>query len=103
MPNGVALPPGKVEFAEFSPEEQQVVNQIVARAAKMKGLRGARLDRLSLEMDLAAVHVHTPLRLADFLAADDFDFNHDVWGIQRHIDRKTGLLMDHFFPRFARY
>lgn len=103
MPNGVTSPPMKVEFAEFSPEEQRVVNEIVARTAKMEGLHGARLDRLSLEMDLAAVHVHTPLRLADLLAADDFDFTHDVWGIQRHIDRKTGRLMNHFLPRFARY
>ncbi len=103
MSHGVTSSPVKVEFAKFSLEEQQVVNQIVARAAQVEALRGARLDRLSLEMDLAAVHTHTPLRLDDLFAADDFDFAHDVRGIQRHIDRKTGLLMDHFLPRFARY
>ncbi len=42
-----------------------------------------------------------PLRLADLLAADDFNFAHDVFGIMRHIDRRTGRLDNHFVPRFC--
>ena len=55
----------------------------------------------SLDMDLSATHAVTPLRLGDLLAADDFHFAHDVFGIMRHIDRRTGRLDDHFVPRFC--
>jgi hypothetical protein len=53
-------------------------------------------------MDVVATHANgTPLRLADLLAADDFDFAHDVGGIRRHLDRTTGRLGGCFVPRFA--
>ena len=55
-----------------------------------------------LIMDLTACHLNgTPLDLDRLLAADDFNFTHDVWGIHRHIDRTTGRLRDCFLPRFA--
>jgi hypothetical protein len=33
--------------------------------------------------------------------ADDFNFLHDVGGINRHLDREHYLLTDHFSPRFS--
>jgi hypothetical protein len=53
-------------------------------------------------MDITAIHCNgTPLRLADLAAADDFGFFHDVYGINRHIDRDTGTLTGFFLPRFC--
>lgn len=90
-----------VQFADFTKEEQGIVNRIIARAARMARQNGDRIDRMSLDMDLAATHAHCPLRLQELLDADDFNFSHDIFGIMRHIDRSTGLLGDCFLPRFA--
>lgn len=60
------------------------------------------------QMDLAAVHANgCPLDLEKLLAADDFNFAHDVFGIYRHLDRDGksptgGKLLDLFLPRTAR-
>lgn len=90
-----------VQFARFTQEEQQAVAEIISRAAKLFAMAGQRLDRTSLEMDLAAVHAHTPLRLADLAVASDINLAHDVVGIMRNIDRSTGRLANHFLPRFT--
>ena len=60
------------------------------------------LIRMSLHMDITAAHVNgCPLRLAEWLEADDFNFAHDIAGIVRHIDRDTGKIGGLFLPRFA--
>ena len=89
-----------IPFAEYTPEEQQLIPRILDRAERLSRKAGVPLDRLSLDMDLAGTHAVMPLRLADLLATDDFNFAHDVFGIMRHIDRRTGRLDDHFVPRF---
>jgi len=62
-----------------------------------------KVDKRSLSMDLTACHLNgTPLKLEELLEADDFNFIHDVGGIRRHMDRRTGKLTDCFLPRFAR-
>ena len=86
-----------VEFAHFTDAELELVHAIVGRALGA----GIYDDFLTCEMDIAAVSYHTPLRLADLLAADGFNFSHDLAGIQRHINRRTGLLEHLFCPRFA--
>lgn len=88
-------------FAQYTADEQTLVAQILDRADALSQQAGEPLDRLSLDMDLSATHAVTPLRLADLLAADDFSFAHDVFGIMRHINRRTGRLDDHFVPRFC--
>lgn len=90
-----------VEFARFSSKEDRIVRKIAARAVGKYQNIGAPRTALDVRMDISAVHYHTPLRLADLLAADDFNFFHDIDGINRHIDRETGLLRQHFRPRFA--
>jgi hypothetical protein len=61
-------------------------------------------DQTELEMDLAATHANgCPLDFAKLLAFDDFNFGHDIRGIQGHIDRRvTGKLMNCFLPRCAK-
>lgn len=90
-----------VSFA-VSPADSEIIRQIVDRAQTNARRAGARFDRLGTWMDLTAVHANgCPLRLADLLNADDFDFNHDVFGVIRHLDRNTGQLRDCFLPRTA--
>lgn len=64
--------------------------------------RGERRDRAhECQLSIAACHLNgCPLRLADLLTADAFNFAHDVLGINRHISRDTGKLLNHFLPRF---
>ena len=53
-------------------------------------------------MNVTACHANgNPLRLADLLDADGFNFAHDMFGIDRHICRETGQLLNHFSPRFS--
>ena len=77
--------------------EMDTIWQIVDRASRL-----VTVDRMSLSMDLTAVHANgCPLRLADLLAADDANFLHDVLGIRAHINRKTGKLENCFVPRYS--
>jgi hypothetical protein len=56
-----------------------------------------------VEMDLVACILGgCSLRLEDLELADDFNFTHDVLGIERHLDRHTFKLGDCFMPRFAK-
>lgn len=91
-----------VQFARFTAEERAHVDDIVTRAQSRYRAAGiAAPARLELIMDLAAVHARCPLRLAEMAAADDADLMHDIIGIRRHLDRRTGELR-RFAPRFAR-
>lgn len=86
-----------------SKQDAGTIEAIVLRAENLREtINGQETDRLSLTMDLTATHLNgTPLCLADLLAADDFNFAHDVFGIERHINRRTGKLQNCFLPRFA--
>jgi hypothetical protein len=86
-----------VKFAEFSAEERRIVEAIVNRAIKS----GIYAHATDAAMDISAAHASCPLRLADLRDADQFNFDHDMYGIRRHLNRKTGKLAGFFFPRFA--
>jgi len=60
---------------------------------------GKKLDVL---MDLeACVSNGNPLKIDELLAANDFNFFHDVCGIRQHINRDTGKLQNCFLPRYS--
>ncbi len=82
-------------------EDARVINKIVKRAWEtMKPYYKTPLD---LNMDITAVHANgNPLRLKDLLAADDFNFFHDLFGIRKHLNRKSGKLKGFFSPRFCK-
>jgi hypothetical protein len=64
--------------------------------------KGAVRKTLEYMMDITAVHANgCPLDLYRLLAADDANFAHDVFGIERHLNRLTGQLENCFLPRFA--
>lgn len=86
-------------------EELALIGRILDRAERLGlvGIERGRNDRMALMMDLSACHSNgCPMDFGRMLAADDFNFAHDLCGIHRHIDRVTGQLMDSFLPRFAR-
>jgi len=86
----------------ISTKDRSLISKIASRAAGIYAEAGSQADRLHIEMDLTATHANgNPLRLADLLAADDFNLMHDVVGINRHIDRSTGKLTGFFTPRFS--
>lgn len=88
-----------------SREDVRLIAKIVDRGmvkASEYGRTDITSDRQSIHMDITACHCSgNPLRLQDMLDADDFNFAHDFFGINRHIDRETGEMMNHFVPRFT--
>jgi len=79
-----------------TPAETALLEKILARAKKELDLR----DPTSTEMDLIACNRYdTPLDFQKLLDAPQGDFGHDIYGISRYIDRKTGKLTGSFAPR----
>ena len=80
-------------------EESKLIAKIANRAYNLKIMYS---DYQSLCMDITAVHLNdVKLKLQDLLISDDFNFTHDVCGIQNNIDRNTGKLKNCFLPRFS--
>lgn len=83
-------------------KEHSTISKIAARAVQMAAKHGIEYDIIDAEMDITATHANgTPLRLDALLAADEFNFAHDVFGIRGTLDRKTGKLTNNFSPRFS--
>jgi hypothetical protein len=85
-----------IDWSKGTREDIELASKIAKRAH-------ADLDVKVMDtmMDIQACHTSgTPLRLADLLNAEPFDFAHDVYGIRNHLDRTTGKLTDCFLPRF---
>ena len=67
-----------------------------------ESVHGKKLDFMTLHMDLTACHANgCPIDWDKLNAATDTTFAHDISGIQRHINRKTGKLENCFLPRCA--
>lgn len=78
------------------------IKKIAARAVAVYAEHEVRVDEQTILMDLSACHFHgQKLRLDDLLAADAFNFMHDINGINRHLNHETYELMDGFSPRFS--
>src|SRR5262245_27277795 len=85
-----------------TPEEHKLITEIAARAVRVATRMKRRVDQIDLMMDLSACHANgCPLKLKELADADEFNFIHDIFGIQRHLDRKTGKLTGFFSPRFT--
>ena len=71
---------------------------IKAIALRSKNSGNTR-DFMDIQMDIQAVHTVCKLDLRKLLTADDFNFDHDIYGIERHLNRSTGELENFFVPR----
>lgn len=80
-------------------DEKMVVVEIAKRA---DALGIMMFDRMSLMMDIEAVHAEIGLKLDELLNADDINFTHDIVGIQKNLDRKSKKLQNFFLPRYAK-
>lgn len=68
------------------------------RAEKMEILDR---DVRTLVLDLLNAHKQFTMDWERLAGADDVNFAHDVIGIQRHINRGTGIFDKYYIPRFA--
>ena len=87
-----------IDWSKVSKEDLIKIGNIAQRAVD-GGFDG---KLLTLNMDLSAAHLDTPLDLDAFLTAPVSDFWHDIYGITAHMDRETGKLKDCFLPRYTR-
>lgn len=84
-------------------EDRNTIALIGQRFQQIASRLGREIDQLGIELDLIFCHLNdVQLDLERLLSADDSNFVHDVAGINRHIDRKTGKLQDCFYPRLAK-
>jgi hypothetical protein len=84
-------------------EEDALIEKIAIRAGKEVFQHTPDQTLMDTAMDVMATHSSgCPLRLQELLDADAFNFAHDIAGIRRHLNRKTGELLDCFLPRFAK-
>jgi hypothetical protein len=86
-----------------SREDLELIHSIAVRAAELAEEAGVSYTLQTAAMDLEVVHAREGLRLRELLAADRYEFGHDVFGIRRNLDRDTGELRDFFSPRFTDY
>lgn len=92
-----------IRFAGLNSKEEAHTIAAIARRAVMQAAKyGFQYDFMDADMDITACHLNgNPLKLAQLLGADDINFNHDVFGIRRHLNRETGKLEDCFSPRYS--
>lgn len=83
-----------------TPDEREIIRMIIERIEQLDLLVG--YDRESLEMDLIATHANgCPIDFNKLFNFGRFDFMHDISGIVRHLDRRSGELTGFFLPRCA--
>lgn len=88
---------------KVSRDEARLIDTAVDRAERIARDNGLDFDAKSSGMDLTACHANgCPLDFDALLAFHDADFGHDVFGITRYIDRKTGELTACFLPRCSK-
>lgn len=89
---------------EATKAESEIIALIAKRAMDLASKHGNVYWQVDAFMDIEACHCRgCALRLAELLAADDWNFVHDVFGISRCIDRNTGQLNYSCRPRFAEH
>jgi hypothetical protein len=80
----------------------EILAAIAARAENLSAFYGDKIARSTIFVDLDIyLSRGGRLRLTDLLNADSGNFGHDVFGIHRFLDRKTGKLGNCFLPRFT--
>lgn len=84
----------------MSDQDRRLIEKIAERAQRMYADHGQERALLDILMDLTATHANgCPLDLVKFLTFDNFNFAHDIGGINAHLDRQTGQLTRCFLPR----
>ena len=79
------------------------ISRIAARARKLAIAKGQHYEPITIVMDIESAHEDCGLDLDGLLAANDADFEHDIFGIRQNMDRTEypGKLIGKFKPRYA--
>jgi len=80
----------KEVFIMTKKENFELIAKIAKKAEEMNLLM---FDRFSLIMDLECANDEFNLRLEEFLNADNFNFSHDINGIQNNLNRQTKAIL----------
>lgn len=84
-----------------TPEELATIKKITDRLATLR--KEKYTDDQHWRMNLIACNTNgTPMDFDKLLHAPDFDFIHDLYGIEKHLDKETGKLTGYFLPRCAK-
>ena len=84
--------------------ERKLIERIADRyVVEFQAGSNLGVEKLDVVMDLELVHSNCyRLALEELWLANQFNFLHDVGGIRRNLNRKTGQLENCFRPRFIR-
>lgn len=92
----------EVSFS-VSLEDQRLITRCVRRACDIGLIFDEDESRISLNMDLCAAKAQgCNIDFQKMLGFDSFNFAHDIVGIRKNLNRRTGELMNCFLPRAAR-
>jgi len=83
------------------PISRTEIDTIIKIAERVELAFPDRRPMQNVRAELVMAHVMMPLRLDDLLAADDMNFFHDIFGIERHFNSMTLEYENCFVPRFA--
>lgn len=79
----------------LSTSDRELVKRIAQRA-----VRDLDCEFIDISMSITAVHLNdVRLDLNKLLDFDDFNFAHDINGIDANINKNTGKLANSFLPR----
>lgn len=88
-------------FARTTLEETALIDKIAERNMADPE-RSPYANKMTAMIEFILTHCNgTPLALEALITADRASFWHDVIGIARNLDRKTGKLANTFTPRHA--
>ncbi len=82
---------------ELNRSQTTLVRRIGGRAQDKLGYNG-----FVVSVAIVQAHIDCPLDFKKLWAFDDFNFAHDVVGIMRKMDYRTGRLDKTFLPRCAK-
>lgn len=75
--------------------------KIIANIAQ-RAVRGLGVDYMTTFMDIENTHINnTPLHLRSLLESEEDDFNHDILGIAKNMNRETKEIENCFLPRHS--
>lgn len=83
-------------------DNMELICAIARRAVNLAAKYGQDRDVLTLSISLSKWHDAEPLDWAGLLVATDADLAHDVFEMDRHMDRETGKPDGVFSPRYAK-
>ena len=79
-------------------EKLRLITDIVERADELYIMQSSKE---TLTIDLVIADEEFDLKLEQLLFADDFNFIHEVVGIQQNVDRENKKMNGEFIPRYA--